>query len=77
MADMFVEYIAIGKDKYKIVRHMPSETGPRGRTLCGRDIPADARYSKSRYQQVSQFRNCEACNALAPGSLDVLPPSSR
>jgi hypothetical protein len=65
VADPIGEYILVGKDKYKIVRHTENPTGPSGRTLCGRDIPADARYSKRRMQYAARSGDCKACTAVA------------
>ncbi len=65
MADQIGEYILVGKDKYKIVRHTENPIGPPGRTLCGRDIPAEARYSKRRMQQAARSGDCKACIAVA------------
>ena|SRR6266550_1666368 len=59
------EYVLVGKDKYQIVRHIETPTGPAGRTLCGRDIPAEAQHSKRRMQLAARSGDCKACIAIA------------
>jgi hypothetical protein len=65
VAFLIGEYVLVGKGKYKIVRHIETPTGPAGRTLCGRDIPAEARHSKRRMQLAALSVDCKACTAIA------------
>ena len=63
--DPIGEFLPTGPRKYKIVRHIPSVTGSASRTLCGRDIPAEARYTKRRMQQARLSGDCDVCQLRA------------
>lgn len=59
--EFVAEFVTAGPNKEKIVRHIAKPGGPRGRTMCGRDIPSEARWTNERANRASGSQLCAKC----------------